>query len=109
MEKKLNWFINNKEILSQHFQNKYVSENIDFSTYEIEGIFIINTPTFYMYNSKYRIYTIKQIEEVVLEKIIDPVFQFIKEENGEAKFYNILYPYFRKPIDFTDNIFTQSE
>lgn len=97
LEIKIQWFKDNISKVNQHFQRKYNDSKIDISEYTVEGIFIINTPTFYMYNSLYRIYDINQIENVILGKHIDPTFTIVIDEDEQTKFLNVGYPYFIKP------------
>ncbi|AXT59279.1 hypothetical protein D1816_02580 [Aquimarina sp. AD10] len=97
LKRKVKWFNDNLSLVNQHLQIKYKNPKIDISGYSVEGIFIINTPTFYMYNSVYRIYDINQIENVVLGKHIDPTFSVVIEEEDQTKLLNIEYPYFKKP------------
>ncbi|MBK7668643.1 MAG: hypothetical protein IPJ32_15680 [Sphingobacteriaceae bacterium] len=56
MKAKLTWFNENKHIVQDHFKSKYSDSAIDISEYAFESIFIINTPTIYMYNSVYIVY-----------------------------------------------------
>jgi hypothetical protein len=97
LERKIRWFERNLNLVKEHFQLKYDDKAIDLSDYKVEGVFIINTPTLYMYNSQYRIYTIPQIEDVFLGKHIDPTFSVVIDEELQTKFLNIDYPYFQKP------------
>ena len=97
LESKIKWFKDNISLVNQHLQKKYKKPEIDISEYTVEGIFIINTPTFYMYNSVYRIYDINQIENIILGKHTDPTFTVVIDEDEHTKFLNIEYPYFKKP------------
>jgi len=97
IERKVKWFTANKELLNQHFKKKYNNTSINIDDYEIEGVFIINTPTFYMYNSTYRIYTTSQIVDVLNGTYIDKTFMILNEEENHSKFINVTYPYFQKP------------
>ena len=75
----------------------YVQSEPSISGYEIEGIFIINTPTFYMYNSDYRIYTVDVFAQIITGQLTDPELTvFVDNEDSMTKF-NIKYPYFKKP------------
>ncbi len=94
---KVNWLTANKEILEKHFQYKYKDLGISFEKYKIEGIFIINTPTFFMYNSDFRIHTFDQVKDVIVGKHIDPTLYFSVNINDDEMHYVINYPYFRKP------------
>ncbi|MDP9955041.1 hypothetical protein J2X97_000678 [Epilithonimonas hungarica] len=97
LERKVTWFKKNKQLIQNHFDKKYQSVFIDILDFEIEGIFIINTPTLYMYNSTFRIYSITQIENVVLGKHEDPTFTIFVDEADKTGILNINYPYFNKP------------
>lgn len=97
MSNKLVWFNKMKDLVQEHFRIKYNNPNFCLDGYSFEGIFIVNTPTFYMYNAEYRIYTITQIEKVVIGKFTDPTFVFVIEEDGYQKRLCIKYPYFQKP------------
>lgn len=83
--------------IEEHFQVVLNSNKFKLSTDALEGIFIVNTPTFIMYNNEFRIYTIKAFEEVVSGKYIDQSFQIIIEEEDQDKFLFVKYPYFKKP------------
>lgn len=109
LERKVKWFNDNLSLVNQHLQLKYKNEKIDISGYSVEGIFIINTPTFYMYNSVYRIYDISQIQNVFLGKHIDPTFSVVIDEEDQTKFLNIDYPYFTKPKYVSYDPFKEDE
>ncbi|MGK7648623.1 hypothetical protein ACSQ7D_01220 [Capnocytophaga sp. G1920] len=91
LERKINWANKNREIIQEHFKlrdNKI--ETIDILNYKIEGIFIINASTTYMYNGKYKCYTIHTFARMLDG---ENVFEEIDlEYNG--KDYIIEYPYF---------------
>jgi hypothetical protein len=97
MTNKLIWFNRHVRYLEEHFQLKYKNLSITFNGYSLEGIFIVNSPTFYMYNSDYRIYTIDQITDVLLGKYVDPTFMIVVEEEEHEKIINAKYPFFKKP------------
>lgn len=97
LERKINWLKSKKELIQNHFDKKYNSTFIDISDFDIEGIFIINTPTLYMYNSSFRIYSITQIEDVILGKHEDPIFTIFVDEPDKTGILKISYPYFKKP------------
>ena len=97
IENKIKWAKEN--ILNLDFHNKsiYGQSEESITEYEIEGIFIINTPTFYMYNSDYRIYTVDIFAKIITGQLTDPELTvFVDNEESMTKF-NIKYPYFKKP------------
>jgi len=94
---KTKWLKENKAILEEHLQLRFKEYNLSLEDYQIEGIFFINTPTFYMYNSDIRIYTFEQVLDVITGKHSDPVFSCTVDEEDRNISYSIKYPYFRKP------------
>lgn len=108
LKRKVIWFSKNIDLLTKHFNKKYNS-SIDISDYTVEGIFIINTPTFYMYNSEYRIYTVSQIESVLQGTFIDETFSILIQEDNQDKYLNVKYPYFQKPTYLKFDPFSDTE
>ena len=94
---KTKWLTENKAILEEHLQLRFKDPNLSLKDYQIEGVFFINTPTFYMYNSELRIYTFEQVVDVITGKHTDTVFSCTVDEEDRNTFYSIKYPYFRKP------------
>lgn len=107
MTDKLEWFNHNKDLVQEHFRIKYNAPYFSLDGYSFEGIFIVNTPTFYMYNADYRIYTITQIEEIVTGEFTDPTFMVFIDE--DEKMLNIKYPYFQKPTYITFDPFKDDD
>ncbi|MDP4265054.1 MAG: hypothetical protein Q8941_21175 [Bacteroidota bacterium] len=103
MAKKLEWANANKTAIEQHFQRKYHNTKMSLNDYSIEGVFIVNTPTLYMYNSTYRIYTIRQVASVLTGQHVDPTFAIMIEEDEQETILHVKYPYFRKPKYITFN------
>lgn len=97
MNLKTQWLTENKAILEEHLQLRFSDPSFSLKEYIIEGIFFVNTPTFYMYNSDLRIYTFEQVIDVITGKHTDPVFSCTVDEEDRNIFYSIKYPYFRKP------------
>jgi len=94
---KLAWFRANAKLLEEHFKIKYKRSELSFDDFTFEGIFIVNSPTFYMYNADYRIYTIDQITDVLLGKFADPTFSILVEEENSETILHVKYPFFKKP------------
>ncbi len=109
MTDKLTWFNQNKDLVQEHFRIKYNDPNFLLDGYSFEGIFIVNTPTFYMYNADYRIYTITQIEEVVTGEFTDPTFMVVIDDDESEKILNVKYPYFQKPTYITFDPFKDDD
>jgi len=83
--------------LDSHFRRKYGDDSRDITDYDVQGIFIINTPTFYMFNSDYRIYTVDVALDAITGELQDPEFTLIIDEEEQQTIFRIKYPYFRKP------------
>lgn len=94
LSRKVNWVAENVAILQQHLEIIYNVRNLNISQYEVEGIFFINTPTFYMYNGEFKAITLKH-----LPQFLDGAYQYpnIIHDDGENLFM-VQHPYFRKPI-----------
>jgi hypothetical protein len=106
IKNKIKWVHENIHNLSYHYNQKYGLDCPDITNYDIEGIFIINTPTFYMFNSEYRIYTVDQVVDVLKGNFSDNEKTFFINEEDNSKILTIKYPYFKKPnyvlIDFLE-------
>lgn len=94
LQKKINWISDNKNILQEHLKIVYKALKLDLSEFEVDGIFFINTPTFYMFNGKYKAITLKQIPDYLDGKYEYPTV-FYENRNGEQSIIN--HPYFIKP------------
>lgn len=94
IQRKVDFIKDHLEELNHHNKQVFGKEQPEITEYCVEGIFIINTPTFYMFNSNYRIYTVNDIIDVLSQRYIDPEYT-IMTENGMI--LNVKYPYFQKP------------
>lgn len=94
LQKKISWITENKVILQDHLKIIYNIAELDLSEFKVDGIFFINTPTFYMFNGKYKAITLKQIPDYIEGKYEYPTV-FYENENGVKSIIN--HPYFVKP------------
>ncbi|MBN2603995.1 MAG: hypothetical protein JXA91_07690 [Candidatus Thermoplasmatota archaeon] len=94
LEKKVNWFNENKHHIETHFNKIRFNNRIPICEYEIEGIFVIDTPTLYMYNSKFRIYTVEQFHKVLDKTYSDTIIYSIDKNGNDCI---LTYPYFSIP------------
>lgn len=97
IQNKINFVTKHIEDINYHNKLKYGSSESDISEYTIEGIFIINTPTFYMFNSDFRIYSVDILVDKVLNRVLDPELTIVIDENDTTYVQTIKYPYFKKP------------
>ncbi len=97
IKRKLAYLTSIIQEVQEHFQVLTNNKDLKIETFLLEGIFIINTPTFIMYNNEYRIHTLKAFKDVLLNKFIDQTYTLMIDEEDHQKFLNINYPYFKKP------------
>ena len=76
LKKKVDWIRDNRPILQEHFEVKSGLTDFSLIDFSVEGCFLINTPTFYMFNGDFRAITIsdlpKFLEGWLGNTIIDP-------------------------------------
>lgn len=94
IEAKKNWLSNNLQVLQEHLE---VMFHINYSIldFEVEAIFFINTPTFYMFNGKYKAITLTRIKEYIEGGWDYPTIKL--RDNANKQFLNYTHPYFSKP------------
>ncbi|AEW00164.1 hypothetical protein A4D02_28480 [Niastella koreensis] len=91
---KLNWINQNKELVIKHLSQKYPGIVIDPVASNVEAIFIINTPTFYMYNGNVKTVCFFRLEKLILNNYSHPDLAIsVKTEKG-WHIKTVHYPYF---------------
>jgi len=94
IEKKVKFIADNLGLVQEHFEKEGIAQ-IDLSTYTVEALFIVNTPTFYILNGKYNTVAITHLAD-----FIDRAYKFqaltAHMPDGERQ---INHPYFRKPLN----------
>jgi len=95
LTKKVNWIKDNLKVLTEHFSILYTISDLNLFDYKVEGVFFINTPTFYMFNGIYKGITLKQVSEYINDKYEYP--EFIIDNENSVSIIN--HPYFKKPIE----------
>ncbi|MCW3788526.1 hypothetical protein [Plebeiibacterium sediminum] len=93
LSKKVNWIRENKIILQEHLKIIYNLSDYSITSYDVEGLFFINTPTFYMYNGTYKAITINKFESFLLGEYTLPVLEY---RDCTGKVINIQHPYFKE-------------
>ena len=88
---KINWAKDNVNIILGHLENKYKVGIDNKEEYTIEGIFLINAPTLYIYDSVYPTYTIYLFKKWLLEKEI--LSQFILENSVTGEQTKLIQPF----------------
>lgn len=92
LQKKVDWVKNNVSIVNQHFAKISDKQNIDIVSYNVVGLFLINTPTFYMFCGKYTTIDIDNFQHYIKGRNIYPDIT-LTLENGEQIIFT--YPYFK--------------
>ena len=106
LSKKTDWVSKNLDVLKEHLCVIYNKTDIDLNGYKVEGIFIINTPTFYMFNGQYKAITLKQFGDFIDGKYEYPDLYIIDGEGDDETLMMVRHPYFRKPLILTDDQFS---
>jgi len=98
MRKKIDWFEEERASLQDFFRLKTSDLTLDLSEYKIVGEFVINTPTFQMFNNPdFRIYLVEKYGEILEGTYMDKEFMIVYDKEEFAKIMNPRYPYFQKP------------
>lgn len=105
MRRKVKFLEEKKSLVCENFQVLAGSKEYEVEYSKVEGIFVINTPTFIMFNNDLRIYTIKSFKEFVNNTFEDLEFKVVKDEADSLTIISVRYPYFRKPKYFEFNHF----
>lgn len=109
LAKKVKWVGENLNTLVEHLRIVYNRNEIDLSGFSVTGIFIINTPTFYMFNGAYKAITLKQIGDFIEGKYEYPELFIFGKDGNEETLMRVTHPYFKKPIIITDDMFENSD
>ena len=91
LSKKLKWVDDNRDIVEGHFNIIYKNKELTLSDYSVEGLFFINTPTFYMFNGKYKALTVNKLEGYFEGSFDMPVLKYSSDKLGNIE---IKHPYF---------------
>lgn len=91
LEKKVTWCQKNIDIINYHFSKKYNDPDLNIKSFLIYGIFVINAPTVYMLNGKFRAFTLRNLKDLLDRKFVDRKFLY-EYENGKEVL--ITHPYF---------------
>ncbi|MES2376664.1 MAG: hypothetical protein V4553_08800 [Bacteroidota bacterium] len=91
MKRKLRYVADNLSLIQEHFQRLCKLTDLDLSAYKIDGLFIVNTPTFYIFNGMVKTITIGHLEE-----FMEDGYEFgditLKDKDNNSK--TIKHPYF---------------
>jgi hypothetical protein len=95
LKRKLIWLKDNVSVLQSHLQIINNTDKIDLTGYEVDAVFVINTPTFYMFNGDFKALTLNRFSDFMDGSYDYP--RLLIEDSDEGAYY-IQHPYFKKPI-----------
>ncbi|RWU08152.1 hypothetical protein [Pedobacter chitinilyticus] len=96
LKRKVDWIAANLVILQEHLKIINGKNDIDLTGYQVQGIFIINTPTFYMFNGDFWAITLGRFATFLDGKLPLPELHLSDEKTGKVQI--VKHPYFRKPV-----------
>ncbi|KFF03883.1 hypothetical protein [Chryseobacterium luteum] len=93
LQRKVDWAEKNVDVIQNHFKfRKNDPIDIDLNHFEVVGIFVINAPTIYMYNSPFKCYTIHDFARFLNDEDPYPDFNITSEDT--ERMFTIEHPYF---------------
>ena len=98
IEGKVSWFKENRAIVSHHLGKANPEWNGNVISYKVEGVFVVNTKTMYMYMAKHRIYVLNMLKDVFMGEYEDPIVKTTTVSDGFIIPKEIRYP-FLSPCD----------
>lgn len=89
---KVNWVGQNLGVVEEHFRALTSDSQLSLAGFSVQGVFAINAPTIYMYNGKYRAFTIHEFRALLDDEYRAVIFQFENEDTGQV--LEVAHPYF---------------
>ena len=97
--KKVRYLSARKDELKLHLSLQCEDVGILDLDIEVHGVFILNTPTMYMYASKFRIFTLYTFEDLAADKFTDVTYNVTRiDSDGNECLMEVKYPYFDLPV-----------
>lgn len=89
---KVDWISQHLGAVEEHFRMLTSDNQLSLAGFDVRGVFAINAPTIYMYNGKYRAFTIHEFRELLDGEYRAVTFQFENEDTGHV--LEVSHPYF---------------
>lgn len=102
LKRKIDWVSGNLNILQEHLRITNDLSELDLSGFDVKGVFLINTPTFYMFNGKYKAITLNQLAGFLDGENYFPDIFLIKASGKNEEYIMARHPYFKKPLIMPD-------
>jgi hypothetical protein len=93
LQRKIDWVSANRALVQEHFERVYPNKKFEIQQFSVEGLFIINTPTFYMMNGKYKTINISRFIEFIRSAYEFPIIRL--QSKGNEAYQDIRHPYFK--------------
>jgi hypothetical protein len=90
---KAKWIDDHRRLVYKHFQRQHPELNIDIDEYTVEELFIINTPTLYMYLGRVNTVCFFNLEEFIKIIYTHPDLTFYIKDGYKTKIRIKPYPY----------------
>jgi hypothetical protein len=94
LSNKENWLQANLQILQEDLELTF-QINYSILDFDVEAVFFLNTPTFYMFDGKYKAVTLNRIKDFIEGSWDFPEITINDDENNRIFTYS--HPYFSKP------------
>ncbi|MBK8925026.1 MAG: hypothetical protein IPM74_03740 [Crocinitomicaceae bacterium] len=94
LSRKVTWVKNNGRIIQEHLSIVYNQTDLDLTDFSVQGVFLINTPTFYMFNGRYHAITLNQLPDFLDGNHEFPTIIYETDDSVMM----VQHPYFTKPI-----------
>lgn len=97
LAKKLNWVKGNVQLVQNHFRIIYNQRDLNLEGFSVEGVFFINTPTFYMFNGNYNAITLNSLRSFITGRFENKKFIYLNKDPNADNMYDIIeHPYFKQ-------------
>ncbi len=96
MKAKVAWADENLKVITEHLKIKNNLKVLNLQGFKIEGVFFINTPTFYMFNGDIKAFTLNKAVEFIAGDYDYPKYHI----ETDSDVIIMQHPYFRKPVTF---------
>ncbi|UPK67954.1 hypothetical protein [Chitinophaga filiformis] len=98
IENKRQWLHDNKALVCAHFRNSFPELVLEADTLTVEALFIINTPTYYMYCGKIATVCFFRLKEYIYDHYQQPVLQVQEMTATGPDTRRVEYPYLKPGI-----------
>ncbi|WPV67042.1 hypothetical protein [Chitinophaga sp. LS1] len=92
---KVSWVQVNRELVCNHLTHKYPGLSIKPAAFRVEGMFIINTPTFYMVNGAVKTVCFFRLADFINNNYMPPRLAVSERSSRGWRIKVIDYPYFK--------------